>query len=406
MSVAARKRVRKPRAEGPSLWSGAGSGGSGFGLAPAAAAAVGGVGLSLTHSVTQSSPSLPVGHYSLRVAEGASVVKITRREGARGSRPDGTLKRGVIQGLSVAAGLRCQRAILSFNQLKITRSFFVTLSLVAGEFQWAHVRRFLKNYRARFERKWPKAAAVWVKELTKKGTPHLHLVVVFTESAPPTRREFIAWNDDAWASVVKSSSPHHRKVSCSVEDTRTIEGAAAYLAGYLSKGSPEHGRQSDCGKMWGFFHRKNLPITWLPEVHMTPAEGVTFQRTMRRWQSRKRTFYLHSMASHDTLRTQGKPVKWRKVRPGQVEVFNGEPVTDLQAYLDRLRCFGLKIKRVRPRCCRRVAIPLWSVDESTQKWESYGEELHAVVSGWHHIAAGEAVRLAEFIKSPPVGRYT
>lgn len=372
---------------GESLWEC--GGGSGACLPPPPPA----LGLSLSHSDT-----LPaVGAYILSIPENGAVAKIKRVEGKR-DRPKWLGQRGKIQGLSIAAGLRLQRSILSVDQARITRKFFVANTLVAGEFGWPDMKKFLRRYRSRFERKFPAASAFWVKELTKKGTPHLHLIVIFTQAEPPTRAEFIAWNDDAWASVVKSSSEHHRARACRVDELRTFEGAAGYLSSYLKKGAGvgDDERQSECGKMWGIIGRKNLPVSWLPVVEMTESQGKKFQRVMRKLQRRKREFWLHSSISRDSLRSQGRPFVWRRIS-SKVETFNAQPVESLSSYLAALRAVGITVKRVRPRCCRRVSRPFWSVDEETQKWEKHGEEIHSFVSGWHFVKAATALRLASFV---------
>jgi hypothetical protein len=402
MLVASWKRARAAKGSGPSLWSAIGGGGEGGdggdGLQPVPPSAL---GLSLSHSDTEpdrKGEGNEVGSYLLSIPENGSVAKIKQVAGKRGERPAGCGRRGEIHGLSIAAALRLQRAILSVDQARLTAKFFVALTLVAGEFQWPDVRKFLRRYRSRFERKWPMACAFWVKELTKKGTPHLHLVVLFTEPDPPSRSSFIAWNDDAWASSVKSSSEHHRRRSCRVDELRSLKGASGYLSSYLKKGAAtgDDERQSECGKMWGIIGRKNLPVTWLPVVKLTADQGKKFQRIMRRLQRRKREFWLHSSISRDSLRSQGRPFVWRRIS-GKVESFNGERIESLASYVASLRAVGITVKRVRPACCRRVVVPLWSVDEGSQKWEKHGEEIHSFTSGWHFVEASTAMRLASFV---------
>jgi hypothetical protein len=362
-------------------------------------------GLALLHS-DSSFERREVGSFTLRVPENGNVVKLTRvAESRGGSKPRN--KRGGIHGLSQAAGLRLRRSMLAVDELRVESPFFVTNTIVAGEFGWPEVRRFLKVYRARFERRWPCVAAYWVKELTRRGTPHLHFVIPWPVGGAPSLSEFKAWNDDAWASVVKSEAPtwHGGRYACRVELLRSWQGATSYLSCYLSEDSSEDPRQSFSGKMWGIIGKKHLPVRWLPEIVLTPDEGKRVQRVLRKLQQRKRTYWLHSSRSRDSVSSRGRPFKWIRIRPGRIKTFEDIELEGLEHHLRVLRSFGFSVKRVRPTCMRCVKVPLWSMDERTRRMELHGEQLHSFSSGWHHLAAAQALRLADFVKEES-GRLT
>lgn len=400
-----------------------GGGGDRGSASPAASS-----GLALLHSDSLKKEK-EVGSFILRVPENGKVVKLTRVQGPRGQRKK-LCQRGKIHGLSQGAALRLRRSMLSVNLAKVQCSFFVsnTIPLIGGapEFGWADVRRFLRMYRQRFERRFPWASAHWVKELTSKGSPHLHLVVEWIAgTAPPSVDEFRAWNDNAWADVVRSSHPKHRDVGCNVKVLRSWEGAVNYLSCYLSVGSAEDPRTEDSGKMWGIIGRKNLPVDWLPEVELSEVEGKFCQRQLLHLQRKKRTYWMAATSTRSIPSSWGKPIEWRRVRADvrwKVGDVSSSILTDEQlaaAYGDGERAsvvvlsveqqllnyknWGFKVKRVVPSCCRRTKVPLWSSDVETGKIEltEQGEEIHSFSSGWHHVRSSEVLRLLEYVKHPP-----
>lgn len=396
-----------------------------MGLQPPAAPA----GLALLHS-DSFNEKREVGSFVLRVAENGKVVKLTKVQGPRGESKK-LRQRGKVHGLSRGAALRLRRSMLSVNLGKVESSFFVsnTIPLIGGvaEFGWVEVKRFLRMYRQRLERKYPGVVAFWVKELTAKGSPHLHLVVPWVTGSAPSLEDFRAWNDDAWADVVQSSHPRHRVVGCNVKLLRSWEGAVNYLSCYLSEGSADDPRTEDSGKMWGIIGRKNLPVDWLPEIELTEAEGKYVQRQLLRVQRKKRAYWLVATSTRSLSSSWGKRMEWRRVRDGvkwnasevatsvlsdeQLEsVFcererSSHVVLDVEQQLVNYRDYGFKVKRVRPSCCRRSKVALWSADVETGKMEltEQGEEIHSFSSGWHHVASSEVLRLVRWVKVHGVG---
>jgi hypothetical protein len=292
--------------------------------------------------------------------------------------------------------------MMCVNGAKVVASFFMANTVPAGEFGWPDFKLFLRRYRSRFERRWPGVPAFWVKELTTTGTPHLHLVVLWL-SSPPVLSEFRKWNDSAWAGVVHSSHPRHRDVGCRVDLVRSYVGSASYLSGYLTQrrkvvgeAEGECQRQSDTGKMWGIIGKSHLPISWESDT-VSAAQGLQLTRIMRRWRERKGTFFLHSKSSHDSRRSQGKPVEWRRVRAAP------SAAVGVPELIEFYRGLGARVRRCRPRLFRRMTRSLWSVDERSRKWEKHGDEIHSACSGWHFINVadfGEVMRFVKGVRSP------
>lgn len=352
-------------------------------------------GLAMLHTVGIERIN-PLGSYVLRVPKNGQVVKLTRIAGSRGESKRPRL-RGKIKGLSRAAGLRLRRSMLAVDVKRVGAAFFVTNTIVAGEFGWPEVKKFLKDYRGRFEYRFPGVSAYWVKELTQRGTPHLHFAIPWPVGKAPSVAEFRAWNDRAWDEVVKSKAPTWAggRYACRVEVLRSWRGASSYLSAYLSEDSTADPRQSDSGKMWGIIGKRHLPVVWLPEVKLSAAQGKFVQRALLRLQRRKRTYWLQSSVAVVGEIRRGSPFKWLRVRP--LRLAGGESIDERLALLVS---HGVRVKRVRPKCVRRVVVPLWSWDEESGEMErnECGDELHCFSSGWHHVSAVDVLRLCELAK--------
>ena len=415
-----RKRRKDAAAVGPSLWDATGSGGEGSG-GRSAAKPPRPPGLSLVHS-NSLKENAPVGSFVLRRAVGGSVVQLSRVLGKRPPRRE--VKRGTIKKLTNAAGLRLIRSMRSLDQSKVEEASFVTNTLPLGEFPTSAIIKFLKDYRQRFERRWPGHSAYWAKELTEKGTPHLHLVIAWVKGAPvPSRSEFIDWNDNAWADVVKSTNPHHRRVACKVEKVRTWEGASTYLGGYLKQGQEDE-RLAEMGKRWGIIGKKNLPIETVESVEDRPV-GQRMIRTLRR--RRERQFiWLHSKQTHTLEKNRGKPVQWVRPPKKLPRSFLGYEVESVADYLQALRGNEFKVKRIRPRCVRTEVLNVWASDADTGKLEKYsdvptkpagerwsreeiraikaaGGEVYSAAASWHFLSDKEVQRLLAWARGEASG---
>jgi hypothetical protein len=383
---------------------------------PAAAAAL--PGLSLLHIYSErekENPPVAV----LRVAENGHVVHL-RRPRLSGSKRE-RKSRGKVNGLSAGAAARCKRFLLAADHSRVTTPFEGTLTVPEGEFGFAEFNHFLKNWRDRFERKWPGVPATWVKELTKKGTVHLHFVVVWLNGQRvPSLREFRKWNDVAWAEVVKSSHPSHEKTACRVTLVRTWERVVRYLSGYLTKAE---GRQSDTGRMWGCIGRKFFPSSWV-EIDVGEAERKEITRALVRCRQSKKVV-LVSSATYSLRRRWGvKTERWVRLSASHPACFRGSFSEGF--WMKEHKEDGYRLRLIRPRLHRQNGVKLWDQDEESRKVErrsvqqikrflrddrgrvlrdssgqkefEWVDEIESVAAAWHYLPSAEVLRLLAFVR--------
>jgi hypothetical protein len=341
--------------------------------------------------------------------------------------------RGKVNGLSVGAAARCKRFLLSVDRHQVKASWEGCNTIVAGEFGFKEMRGFLKNWRQRFERRWPGVPVTWVKERTEVGTPHLHYVIMWVKGGVnvPTLTEFRAWNDVAWAEVVKSVSPDHEKVSCSVSRVRTWGRVVRYLSGYLTKGL-EFGEDFETGRMWGVINRKFVPITW-KSVVVNRAEKQLISRALCRYRRRQGAWLLGAPASSLSSISAGPVVeKWNrlsadplfKARCGSFS--RGFAADAVEAFY---RGAGWRLRAIKPRPYRReytdrlwdqdvessrverspIASPVWVNRRNKLTGEPERvqvDEVNDVPSAWHYLPSVEVERLLAFVRRDPLAGLT
>jgi hypothetical protein len=160
--------------------------------------------------------------------------------------------------------------------------------------------------------------------------------------------------------------------------------------------------------MWGVIHKSHLPIRWETDT-LTAAEGTQATRIMRRWRQRAGRFWLHSKSSHDSLRTQGKPVEWRRLRLAKIKRLNGVELNTEAEWLGVFRSHGFRVKLVKPRLFRRIGCKLWDQDEDTGRVErrrvvqkrlgdEWVDEIHSACSGWHFIDVRQFAPVVQHVK--------
>jgi hypothetical protein len=382
-------------------------------------------GLSLVHNHSLDEKRIPPRGALLRVSDNGycSHLRTPRPDSVRV--PKG--KRGTVKGLSRGAAARCKRLLLSVDHGKVAGTFEGCNTIPAGEFGFPEFRKFLKNWADRFMRRWPGVACSWVKELTGAGTPHLHFIVVFPVGVSvPSLREFRAWNDDAWAEVVKSTHPAHRKTACRVEVVRSWARVVRYLSSYLTEGSEGRDRLSDTGRMWGVIGRKCLPSSFR-EVVLNAAEKTEVSRLLVRYRQ-SQTTWLRSTGTHSLRKNWGRPSKGfhRLDADPLFRGVDGAPRINLKGFeADRLRVAyredGFRLRRLRPRGYRREIIEkLWvgvageaGVERSpfsrpVQVWRTnkvtglreriWADEVNDVPMAWHYLPSAEVLRVVGFVR--------
>ncbi len=424
-AVLQRSRKRLLEAVGPSLWDAADRGRAGAAAKPPPASP----GLSLAHPYSQSVVS-PAPFGVVHVAKNGFVTHLRRLKvgGWRVVAED--VKRGKVKGLSRAAAARCRRLFLSVDQSKVLPSFFGCNTLPQGEFSYAEFKRFVKRWRDRFERAFPGIPCQWVNEFTVKREPHLHFVPIWLKGKPmPTVQQFREWNREAWIACVKSKNPGHRRAGTQLDLCRSYQGAVSYLSGYLAKGADDD-VDHETGRMWGCIGRKFLPVDE-EQSDLTKPEFYFLQRQLFA-QRRKKAAWLHSVSSHDSMRSWGKPVIWKRVRQVlPAELRNGEPpgfVPSVSSMVEWWRSNGFRVRQVKINPFRRRGVKVFDLDERSGKVErrrhveskifrkfnpetgaietEYVDEIESVACAWHYLQSGIVLRLLEFLRRPRGGLTT
>lgn len=366
------------------LWdTGAAAAGRTSGGPEPAAPAAADLGLSKAHKWPLG-PERQVGNFVVRSARGGSWCEIRQIGESRLGSGGGGCRRQV-KGFSRASRLNCISTINKIDRRQVGQVWFLTLTVPRGEADWKeierHRRAWFKRLRREYRGRW---FSVWKKEAHKSGTPHLHALLFWLE-APPDLGAFKAWNDDAWADVVKSDNPHHRRVGCRVEVMRGWNGVAAYTAKYLTK--DQEGLLGETGRIWGVERREEMPRD-LAEEEVAQDEGNRVKRCLRKHQQRKRTTW------HVWDDSAGR---WYRIRPSKQAGTVDEQVR-------RYQQIGVRVKRKRPRLTYTVSVPLWYEEievrsgRETRRMVQDGEQLHSYTPAMHFVDADTVARLVEFFR--------
>ncbi len=421
-AVLQRSRKRLLEAVGPSLWDAADRGLAGAAAKPPPASP----GLSLAHAYSE--PVLSPAPYGVvHVAKNGYVTHL-RRPKIVGRRvvAEG-VKRGKVKGLSREAAARFRRLLLSVDQSRAKKTFFCCNNLPLGEFTYPEFLQRVKRWRDCFERKYPGIPCPWVKEFTEKREPHLHFLPIWLKGKPmPTIEQFREWNRRAWAASVKSKHEKHLVAGTSADLCRTYEGAVSYVSGYLVKGVADE-VELETGNMCGCIGRKFLPVDE-QQIEVTKEEYHWLNRQLIALR-RKRAAWLHSASSHDTLRSCGKPVKWRRVREVLPEEFKSlEPSgfrPSMQSMIDYYRGNGFRVRQVKVNPFRRRGVKVFDLDERSGKVErrrhveskifrkfnpetgatetEYVDEIESVACAWHYLDSSIVFRMLEYLRRPRSG---
>jgi hypothetical protein len=332
----------------------------------------------------------------VKIAVGGSAVKVTEiREKREKSESLLKVKRGKVRGMSPASSRRAEFFMRSIDRRAVKRTDVLTQTTGPdglSRSDWPKVEQARRAWEKRFERKYGKDAAclIWKKEEHKDGRPHLHRLLLWVVK-PPSWKEFIDWDDLAWAESL--GVPVHR-VRCKYEQMRSWAGVSNYLKKYIGKAvKDEELSDSFTGRCWGVRWAENVPRVFREEV-VSAEVGKRYLRVLRKLQSRKREkFYRRSSADRE----------WRRIRQSEKPFVdaNNEPLCG-SGMDDRVRFWReeceQEIKRVRPSCLMRRRENLWSQDLKTGKLELTGEEVSSRACGTHFVESDEAEKLLAFIK--------
>jgi hypothetical protein len=285
--------------------------------------------------------------------------------------------------------------LYSIDRRAVLCIFFASLTVPAGECDWKGLERHRKVWEGRLKRKWGPLhpfAMVWKKEPQKNGTPHLHCMLFWLKTAP-TLREFREWNDEAWADVVKSSNPAHRRVGCNVTRMNSWNGVSWYASKYMSKG--ENALRAETGKIWGVTNRELMPVS-IQTVYVDEEAGKRIRRAVRKLQQRRKERW-------ERWDTQAK--RWCRIYPENAKVRDGKSIKlAIEDQISTCRAVGVRVRRVRGRALSRRVIPIWgevveTAGNSERRYvEKLGEEVHSFASALHFVKEETAVRLMDWAK--------
>jgi hypothetical protein len=122
--------------------------------------------------------------------------------------------------------------------------------------------------------------AVWKLELQEQGTPHFHIIALFSREL--NTGEFRAWASDLWSEVVDCYDPDFRRYGPNVIP---LYGSAERLRSYMLKDlTLKFGESLELGRIWGLWEREKGSMPFRePEVITleTPEEHAELLRRLK-----------------------------------------------------------------------------------------------------------------------------
>lgn len=201
--------------------------------------------------------------------------KLGERERVKGGR------RGKVAGFSVASR---RRLLKLFARLRgDALPLFVTLTLPDGVAHDGHSLKgvYLRRFKARLARKFPKAAFIWRMEVKRRksgaqvgeAVPHLHLILW----GVPMSTSLKTWLWDSWAACVGARS------RVDLQAARNSRQVKAYASKLYAAKSQDDGQIDEQGRSWGILAEALLP--WAVKVIrlLSPAEAAQALRIVRRY---------------------------------------------------------------------------------------------------------------------------
>jgi hypothetical protein len=344
-------------------------------------------GLSLAHTSTQTQniAAAEVGQFKLITSKGGSFCRMTQVifPRPRGNLPvDGSPGRA-IRGFSRSARLRMLEYINSIDQTRVKTTFFLSHTVKKDTLDWIGIERARRIWTERFRRKWSddNATVIWKKEPHKSGTPHLHMLILWSKWAPDLN-EYRKWSDDAWCESVATAGGNAAPAGQRVELMRLWQGVQSYCSKYCAKLiNDEDGIPEKTGKIWGITFRKNIPIERDTE-YFKKETGIRVKRALRRLQQRRSQRY-------EVRESDGK---WFTVRQSQNKILG---LVTVEQTLEFAKKAGLKVRKIKPKCMRNDRVPIWLEDEKGKMIHD-GFEIHAFTSSVHFVKDSTIRALVDF----------
>lgn len=223
-----------------------------------------------------------------RVVDHRDRVAVARRkDGGDDATRSGGGKRGVIQTFSRQSRRRLLERIHRLR--KDARCVFTTLTLPDGvETSGAALKRWLKAWWKRMQRRFPAAAAMWRIESKARRTGaqvgaavgHIHLLV-FGLVMQPGLKQYVS---ESWYAVVGSGDEKHLKAGTRVEVPKNWEAVSAYASKlYAAKEGDGDPMIPDVGRFWGFLNEAGVPWAEPVVLALSMREGFRLLRALRAW---------------------------------------------------------------------------------------------------------------------------
>lgn len=267
----------------------------------------------------------------IEIWRGGSLVHCQRENEAFAIAPT---KRGTVKGFS-----RKSRSRMIATQAKIRWNldrlpYFMGNTCPDTVPDADHVIAAWAKFTRRFERRFPKGALLWRKEIKdrKSGTclgqwvPHFHsfayncprkfeyqeergewvtvrkrkdggwTIRIFClddkgnkilhqreDLAPGVTDRLTEWWSRNWYEAMGSGEIKHYNAGASYEQIKTLEGVRFYTAKYMAK-VEEAGQSPHCkGRWWGIVARTNIPWAERVVIQLTDIEAVNIMRVLRRY---------------------------------------------------------------------------------------------------------------------------
>ena len=177
-------------------------------------------------------------------------------------------KRGAVQVFSAASR---KRLFEFMHQIEFYRLTFITLTYPrVWPSDGKEVKKHLRRFRARLERKFGKLRVMWRMEFQDRGAPHFHLLIL---DAPWICR---FWLSRAWYLCVGSKDPKHFRYGSSIEAVakKGENGKVfAYVGKYIGKLDQAERKDKNgwTGRYWG---KWNIETTLPIEVEVGYGEAI------------------------------------------------------------------------------------------------------------------------------------
>ena len=258
-------------------------------------------------------------HAAIYRGSGLVTVRRERAQRNEGGPAYGGGIRGEIRAYTPQVRERCQRYIARIHRNVVP--CFLTLTYPdwwhpTPEEWCAHRRRFFERLRRRF----PSAAAIWVREHHRDGRPHLHALVYGVDG-----EALRDWSPMAWYRSVSIDDARHERhlaAGTSVELARSARAVGTYVTKYVSKTGAQKGVTAPWGRWWGVHNEDALPIAKKPKMVEIPdsAARVVIRAFRKRYGFRRCYFkaltvdtetddwsrWLRRIAVEERLRKRGR----------------------------------------------------------------------------------------------------